>query len=110
MTERTRKVERVIQQAAAARLIGLLPRRMAPAVTITAAEVSPDLKHAVIWIGVLAEASPAEQVMKELEAVKPELQAAVAQALSTKFVPRLSLRLDQGGAYAAGIEAIIKKL
>lgn len=110
MSLRTRKVERLVMQAAAARLVGLLPKKVAPTVTITTVEVSPDLRRATLWIGVLGTAEEAESIVAELEKVKLELQAAVAQSLSTKFVPRLSLRLDQGGAYAQEIEAIIKKL
>ena len=110
MSQRTLKVERLIQQTVASHLVGLLPKPLAPTVTVTAVEVSPDLRQATVWVGVLAEADRAQQILKELNTVKPELQRAVAATMSTKYVPRLHLRLDTGGAYAQEIDSLIKKL
>lgn len=110
MSQRTLKVERLVQQTVASHLVGLLPKPLAPTVTITAVEVSPDLRQATVWVGVLADSDRAETILKELNAVKSELQRAVAATMTTKFVPRLHFRLDTGGAYAQAIDKVIREL
>lgn len=108
MADRTRKVESLIQQIVAAELTQL-PE--AARLTVTGAQVSPDLRNATIWIGVLADDEAA--ALKLFAAVAPHraaLQDAVARRLTTKFVPRLTLERDSGGQYAQAITKLIRGL
>ncbi len=105
MSQRTEKAASLIKQIAAASLRDELGNA---AVTVTAAEVSPDMRSATVWVGILAdnEAHRQEQ-FKEIEAVRHQVQRQIAQQFSSKFVPRVMFRIDTSGEYADHISRII---
>ena len=109
MSQRTEKVESLIQQVVAAGLLNELGGDMAR-VTVTRVDVSPDLRHAIVWIGIVAEGEAQEQLFKRVEGLRPDLQRDVAAQLTTKYVPRLSFKLDTGGEYAAQMERLLNDL
>lgn len=108
MSQRTAKVSSLIKQTVAAEL----PRQLAgdaAVLTVTQVDVTPDLRQAIVWIGVLA-GNAAEQAASfaRAQAVVGDLQAAVARKLETKFTPRLELRPDASGEYADRMSRLIK--
>lgn len=107
MSQRIAKVESVVRQTVATALSELLGPEGA-AVTVTAVEVSPDLRHATVWIGVVG-ADP-ETSFKLVREYQSQLQRRLAGTLTTKFVPRLELRLDSGGEYAAHVTDLLRGL
>ena len=108
MSERRRKVESVIHQIVAAELTQLPD---AARLTITGVQVSPDLRNATIWLGVLADDdATAQQLFGAATAHRAAFQEAVARKLTTKFVPRLTLERDSGGQYAQHITKLIRGL
>lgn len=109
MSQRVAKMESVIQQAAAAGLAERLGSDSA-SVTVTRVDASPDLRHAIIWLGILGSPSQQERVFALADSYRSEVQASVASQLTTKFTPRLVFKLDTGGAYAAEIEQLLKQL
>jgi ribosome-binding factor A len=109
MSQRIAKIESLIQHVVAAGLTELLERDAA-AITVTRVDVSPDMRNAIIWLGILGSEAETERLFNRVLGCRPELQAVVAGRLTTKFVPRLSLKLDTGGAYAADIERLLKSL
>jgi ribosome-binding factor A len=109
MSQRIAKIESLIQHVVASGLTELLEGDAA-AITVTRVDVSPDMRQAIIWLGVLGSEAERDRLLKRAEGRRPELQAVVAGRLSTKFVPRLSLKLDTGGAYAAEIDRLLKSL
>ncbi len=108
MSQRTEKVASLVRQTAAAALGEALAGDMAK-VTVTGVDVTPDLRHATIWIGLLGGDRDQERIWELILANRLEAQAAVAKTMTTKFIPRLEFRRDSGGDYAQHIEAIIKK-
>ena len=109
MSQRTEKVESLIQQVVATGLLNGLGGDMAR-VTVTRVDVSPDLRHAIVWIGIVADGGEQQQLFERVEQLRPDLQRDVAGQLTTKFVPRLSLKLDTGGEYAAQMERLLNNL
>jgi ribosome-binding factor A len=109
MSQRVAKVESLIQQLVARALVEQLERDAA-AVTVTRVDSSPDLKNAVVWIGMLGKANAQDQIWAHIERKKGDLQAAVADAMSTKFVPRLHFKRDSGGEYAAEIDRLLRQI
>ena len=109
MSQRTEKVESLIQQIVATGLLNELGGDMAR-VTVTRVDVSPDLRHAIVWIGIVAGSQNQEQLFERVEQLRPDLQKDVAEQLTTKYVPRLSLKLDTGGEYAAQMERLLNNL
>ena len=109
-SQRVLKVESVVHQIVA----GQFPELLGPAagrLTITGVDVSPDLRHAIIWIGVLADDDTRKQTeFQKVLDVMPDFQKAVARGMTTKFVPHLEFRLDRGGEYAEYISTLINRI
>jgi ribosome-binding factor A len=104
MSQRVAKVESLIQQVVAGSLPELLEADAARA-TVTRVDAAPDLRNATVWIGLLGDGELWDKVV-ELTA---ELQRRVAARTTMKFAPRLHLRQDTGGAYAAEIERLLRE-
>ena len=109
MTQRVPKIESVIQQAVASELAELLQRAGAQ-VTVTRVDAAPDLRNATVWIGLLGNVAGASRLWLNIEREQGALQAAVGSKLTTRFIPRLHLRRDTGGEYAAEIDRLLRGL
>lgn len=109
MTQRVAKVESLIQQVVATALVQLLDADAA-AVTVTRVDAAPDLRSAVVWIGLLGEPVRQDGLWAHIESERRELQEALAGHMTTKFVPRLTFKRDTGGEYAAEIDRLLKKI
>lgn len=109
MPYRIEKIENQLRQLVATELFKLLGQ-VAARVTVTRVDAAPDLKTAIIWIGLLEEGSPADKLWKRVYDATPVLQAALSQQLSLRYVPRLELKRDSGGAYAASIERLLRNI
>ena len=109
MTQRVAKIESIIQQVTARTLTEFLERDAAK-VTVTRVDAAPDLRNATIWIGILGEGPQKDKLWKRVEATQNGLQIALAKHMETKFVPRLIIKLDTGGEYAAEIDRLLKGL
>jgi ribosome-binding factor A len=108
MSERVRKVESLIQQVVAAELTQLPD---AARLTITNVQVSPDMRNATVWVGVVADdEAAATQLFTTAANHRAAFQEAVARQLTTKFVPRLAFERDSGGHYAQHITKLIRGL
>lgn len=108
MSQRTQKVASLIQHAAAAELAR---QPEAARLTVTRVDVAPDMRTAIIWIGILASGPDREdQLFRAAVQARDRIQQAVAHELTTKFVPRITLKKDEGGTYADRISRLIKGL
>jgi ribosome-binding factor A len=63
-----------------------------------------------VWIGLLGSATDQDKLWARLERARGEMQAALADNMTTKFVPRLLLKRDTGGEYAAEIDRLLRGL
>jgi ribosome-binding factor A len=108
MTQRLKKVASQIQQIVAAELREQLNL---PEASITHVDVSPDLRQATIWVGIVqTDRNDPQQVFEQIAAIRPDLQTAVAHQMTTKFVPRLQLERDSSGEYAQHINSLLRDL
>jgi ribosome-binding factor A len=108
MTQRTSKVSSQIQQVVAAELQVQL---RAPEVSVRGVTVSPDLRQATAWIAVVkTQRNDPANLFSQVESLRKPLQNAVARHLTTKFVPRLHIKLDTGGEYAEHIGRLMNDL
>jgi ribosome-binding factor A len=109
MSQRVAKIESLIQQVVATALVNVLETDAA-AVTVTRVDAAPDLRNATVWIGVLGDEKTQNRIWSHLEKEQYVLQSALGAKLTTKFVPRLHLRRDNGGEYAAEIDRLLRGL
>ena len=105
--KRVYQVEEVVHRTVAAQIPQELPD-LAPHVTVTHMDVSPDLRHATAWIGVVGE-TDGEKAIQRLSGLAGAFQAGIAKALATKFTPRLHFKLDTNAQYAEDIDRLLKQ-
>jgi ribosome-binding factor A len=109
MSQRVAKVESLVLQVVATELIQLVEHD-AEKITVTRVDVTPDLRSATVWVGLLGDKKSQERIWPEVTATISRLQEAVAAKLQTKYVPRLTLKLDTGGEYAAKIDDLLRHI
>jgi len=110
MSQRTEKVQSLVRQIVATALTQELGQAAAK-LGVSNVDVSPDLKHATVWLDIAeTNESKRQTIMTAAQEVRPKLQAAVATVMTTKYIPKLELKLDTGADYADHINGIIREL
>jgi len=77
-------------------------------VSITGVETSPNLRHAMVYIDVLA--ADATAALAALERASHRLQAAIGHQVRMKYTPTLEFEIDPGVAGGERIDAILRSL
>src|SRR5262249_52992008 len=72
-------------------------------VTVTEVRMSPDLKHARIYVSLLAEGTARDQAMEALGAARGFIRRRIGQTLRLKHTPDLQFSLDTSMEYGARI-------
>jgi ribosome-binding factor A len=75
-------------------------------VTAVRAKMSPDLKHATIFIMPLG-GSDAELVLKALDKHKAYLRSEIAKKINLKFAPEVKFKIDDSFENSARIDALL---
>jgi len=78
--------------------------------TVTRAEVSRDLQHAKIWVGVIGKDINEDELRTKLERLRRDLQSEINRKLAFKFTPIIEFVLDKSCEYSEKIDQILKKL
>lgn len=84
------------------RLIGMI--------TITAVEVTRDLRHARVFVTILGSDTERAASLDALESMKGHLRTRLAKTLRLRVAPELSFRLDDSVARAARIESLLAEV
>ena len=79
-------------------------------VTVTAVEVSRDLRHAKVFVSVLGSESQRAATFEGLEAVAGHLRGRVGRALRLRVAPEFEFRNDTSIAHAAHIEQLLAQV
>lgn len=108
MSQRTDKVASLVQQLVAGELREQLTT---PHISVTAVDVSPDLRQATVWLSLIANSQQEqEELMRRAVGARGQIQRAVAARMTTKFVPRIHFKHDGSGQYAEHIARIMNEL
>ena len=102
--------EAIREEVAMAISEGMKDPRVSTLVTVTAAEVTRDLRHAKIFVSVLGSEEEREATLEGLTAMAPKLRGRVGRALRLRVAPELDFRLDQSVANAARIETLLRQI
>jgi ribosome-binding factor A len=78
-------------------------------VTLTSVEVSPDMRHAKIFVSVLSLERSPEDAAKALNGAAGKLRHALKQQLKIKHIPELHFRADHVPEEAAHIDKVIRE-
>ena len=79
-------------------------------VTVTAVEVSRDLRHAKAFVSVLGSESQRTATFEGLEGVAAHLRGRVGRALRLRVAPEIEFRNDESIAHAAHIEQLLAQV
>ena len=79
-------------------------------VTVTAVEVTRDLRHAKVFISVLGSESQRAATFDGLEGVAAHLRGRVGRALRLRVAPEIEFRNDESVAHAAHIEQLLAQV
>ena len=75
--------------------------------TVTGAEVSPDLRHARVYVSVLGSDSEKQATFDGLDSVASFLRSRVAKQLRLRLAPEIQFKEDDTIARAARIESLL---
>jgi len=79
-------------------------------VTVTGADVAPDLRHALVFVSLLAGKDEWEEVHAGLVAATPYLRARLGKMMRVKRIPELDFRYDTSLEVGAHMEALLDEL
>ena len=84
--------------------------RITGMVTVTAVEVTRDLRNATVFVSVMGSDSTRASTFDGLASVAGHLRAHVGRALSLRLAPTISFRPDESIARAARIESLLAQI
>lgn len=85
-------------------------RFAAQLVTVQQVDVTPDLKHAHVFIGVIGSETERHAAMATLHAARAGLQREVSKRVVLKFTPHLHFKLDAAGERGDRVLNILSEL
>ncbi len=84
--------------------------RIVGLVTVTAVDVTRDLRHAKVFVSVLGSDSQRAATLDGLQNTAPHLRGRVGRALRLRVAPEIEFRIDQSVAHAAKIEQLLAQV
>lgn len=90
---RMRKVNELIREVVAEAVVDLKDPRIG-FLTITGAETSPDLRHAVIYYSVLGTDEEKSDTADALDRASSRIQRAIGTETRLRYTPKLTFRVD----------------
>lgn len=104
---RTLRVNEVVHETLAEELERLSDPRLTM-VTVTGVEVSPDLRHAIVFYADLGRHD--EGTAAALRSAAPHLRAALGEQVRLKYLPKLHFREDPAIEQGQRVEEILRGL
>ena len=90
---RMRKVNELVREVVADAVTDLKDPRIG-FLTITGAETSPDLRHAIVYYSVLGTDDDKAATAAALRSATPRIQRALGQETRLRYTPKLEFRVD----------------
>ena len=107
---RIKRLEALIQQAAAQHIQRELDDPRIGLVSLTRVKLSKDLSRCLLYWSVLGDESQVRTTERGMTDALPSIQRAVAHAMQTRVTPKLGLIHDSSLANAERLETIFTKL
>jgi ribosome-binding factor A len=79
-------------------------------VTITGVDLSPDLKHARVFVSILGDAETQQRMLAGLASARPYLQSQAGKRLKLRFTPELRFEVDPSIATGDRIDRLLRGL
>jgi len=95
-SRRTLKAAEAIREVVSMAILREIKDPRVRNVTVTAVEVSPDMRQARVHVSVMGTDTQQNLSLRGLRSAAGFLQAKVAERIETRYTPRLTFELDQG--------------
>jgi ribosome-binding factor A len=109
MTQRTEKVQELAREVLGESIASLKDPRIGFA-TVTAVRITPDLRHARVFVSVLGDESEQKSTMAGLKSAARHLRAELGHQVRLKYVPELIFELDTGAEEAERLESLLRRI
>ena len=109
-THRPERVGDLIRQALARALREAVRDPRIGFVTLTDVKLSPDLKHARVFISTLGGEAEREEALRALRRAAPFLRKTLARQTGLRHVPRLDFQADDTLETGARVEQLIAEI
>lgn len=106
---RTARVNELVREVLADELERIDDARLG-FLTVTAVDVTSDLRQATVYYSVLGPNEAREETAGALRAITPQLKGSLARQVRLKYLPNLVFREDSGVARGERIEQILREL
>ncbi|MDQ6830723.1 MAG: 30S ribosome-binding factor RbfA [Gemmatimonadota bacterium] len=84
--------------------------RVVGLVTVTAVDVTQDMRHAKIFVSIMGTDDERKKTMEGLVSATGHLRSRIAKALTLRFAPEIEFREDRSVERAARIETLLAKI
>lgn len=105
---RTDRVGALLQSALSELLLRGVKDPRVGMVTITGVKLSPDLKHASVYVSTLGDAEAHGRVLAGLASARAYLQSQAGRRLGLRFTPELRFEIDPSIAAAERVEQLLR--
>ena len=109
MSQRTEKVQKLARQVLGELIQELKDPRIG-FTTVTAVRITPDLRHARVWVSVLGSEDEQKATIEGLASANPRLRKELGHQMRLKYLPELIFELDQQIDEALRVETLLHKL
>lgn len=103
--KRSARVGDLIREETADIILNRVKHKTLGFVTVTAAKVSDDLRHATVYISVLEE-KDSKKTLKKINSLAPFIRSELGKRLKIKHVPSLRFMNDEAIVYGRKIDEI----
>ena len=105
---RTDRVGALLQAALSELLLRDIKDPRVGLVTVTGVKLSPDLKHASVYVSTMGDEAAHARMLAGLASARPYLQSHVGRRLGLRFTPELRFEIDPSIAAAARLEELLR--
>ena len=109
-SRRTLKVAQAIRQVVSMAILTEIKDPRVRDVTVTAVEVTPDLRQARVFVSVLGDEAKANLSLHGLRSAAGFLQSKIAERVDTRYTPRLSFVIDQGVKRSIEVQKMLREV
>ena len=105
---RTDRVGALLQAALSELLLRGVKDPRVDMVTITGVKLSPDLKHATVYVSTLGDDAALARALAGLTSARSYLQSQAGRRLGLRFTPELRFEIDPSIGAAARLEHLLR--
>ncbi|HOI30563.1 MAG TPA: 30S ribosome-binding factor RbfA [Melioribacteraceae bacterium] len=109
MTHRLDKVSSLIKEELSLIFLHKVQDSAAGLVTVTSVKISPDLRHAKVYLSVYAK-EKRDDVLEKVNGLKGMIRSELASRVNMRYVPELHFFIDDTLDYVEKIEGLFKQI